>query len=129
MAHYAVEYGITRHPLAFLFCSFSLFFSDIKCGSTLELKGTDEPTDPGTTPEDPDTTPEDPDTTPDQPIITPSEPTISQETPVTPSNPSSSQNAATPQTGDAAPLSMWATFTVLASSMFGVVLAKRRKQD
>lgn len=34
MAHYAVEYGITRHPLAFLFCSFSLFFSDIKCGST-----------------------------------------------------------------------------------------------
>ena len=95
----------------------------------LELKGTDEPTDPGTTPEDPDTTPEDPDTTPDQPIITPSEPTISQETPVTPSNPSSSQNAATPQTGDAAPLSMWATFTVLASSMFGVVLAKRRKQD
>ena len=75
------------------------------------------------------TTPEDPDTTPDQPIITPSEPTISQETPVTPSNPSSSQNAATPQTGDAAPLSMWATFTILASSMFGVVSAKRRKQD
>lgn len=36
MAHYAVEYGITRHPLAFLFCSFSLFFSDIKCGSTTE---------------------------------------------------------------------------------------------
>ena len=34
MAHYAVEYGITRHPLAFLFCSFSLFFPDIKCGST-----------------------------------------------------------------------------------------------
>lgn len=95
----------------------------------LELKGTDEPTDPGTTPEDPGTTPEDPDTTPDQPIITPSEPTISQETPVTPSNPSSSQNAATPQTGDAAPLSMWATFTILASSMFGVVSAKRRKQD
>ena len=38
MAHYAVEYGITRHPLAFLFCSFSLFFSDIKCGSTVEVK-------------------------------------------------------------------------------------------
>ena len=37
MAHYAVEYGITRHPLAFLFCSFSLFFSDIKCGSTLGI--------------------------------------------------------------------------------------------
>ena len=36
MAHYAVEYGITRHPLAFLFCSFSLFFSDIKCGSTFK---------------------------------------------------------------------------------------------
>ena len=37
MAHYAVEYGITRHPLAFLFCSFSLFFPDIKCGSTTEI--------------------------------------------------------------------------------------------
>ena len=36
MAHYAVKYGITRHPLAFLFCSFSLFFSDIKCGSTIK---------------------------------------------------------------------------------------------
>ena len=41
MAHYAVEYGITRHPLAFLFCSFSLFFSDIKCGSTVAATNTE----------------------------------------------------------------------------------------